>query len=412
MTELTTTIGAYDAEKRTVPVTFTSGAIRHTREVNAVLDEGGAYDKAATRARVEQVALGVAHKIALGVIAEPVPDPAPDPAGRCCVRLRRPFTPPCSPFTEGGLGCSRISKPASLHSHSPGSAPVPSSTLPRLRRGRDIVQDTLHVYPFCSRSSRFSPAGYIGGKRNLSRRICAIIEATPHTSYAEPFVGMGGIFLRRARPRAEAINDISGDVVTLFRCLAEHYPYLIDMLRFRVASRAEFERLLAQPPERLTDLQRAVRFLYVQRLAFGGLGPHFRCRCVLARALRRGQARTDAGRDPRAPAIRGDRAPALCRVHPPLRPRRRPVLPRPALLGLRARLRPRRLHPRGLRRARQPARHHQGQVPGLPQRHPGRARNLRPFNLTPITTTYTVGAKSRPARELLISNFPLPENDN
>jgi hypothetical protein len=85
MTELTTTIGAYDAEKRTVPVTFTSGAIRHTREVNAVLDEGGAYDKAATRARVEQVALGVAHKIALGVIAEPVPEPAPDPAGPAAV---------------------------------------------------------------------------------------------------------------------------------------------------------------------------------------------------------------------------------------------------------------------------------------------------------------------------------------
>jgi hypothetical protein len=68
-----------------VPVTFTSGAIRHTREVNAVLDEGGAYDKAATRARVEQVALGVAHKIALGVIAEPVPEPAPDPAGPAAV---------------------------------------------------------------------------------------------------------------------------------------------------------------------------------------------------------------------------------------------------------------------------------------------------------------------------------------
>ena len=76
MTELTTTIGAYDAEKRTVPVTFTSGAIRHTREVNAVLDEGGACDMIATKARVEQVALGVAHKIALGVITMPEPDPA------------------------------------------------------------------------------------------------------------------------------------------------------------------------------------------------------------------------------------------------------------------------------------------------------------------------------------------------
>ena len=114
-------------------------------------------------------------------------------------------------------------------------------------------------------------AGYIGGKRNLAKRICAILDRVPHSSYAEPFVGMGGIFLRRSRrPRAEAINDISGDVATLFRCLAEHYPYLIDMLRFRVTSRAEFERLLAQDPDRLTDLQRAVRFLYVQRLSFGG----------------------------------------------------------------------------------------------------------------------------------------------
>jgi len=82
---------------------------------------------------------------------------------------------------------------------------------------------------------------------------------------------MGGIFLRRStRPGVEVINDISGDVATFFRVLQEHYPYFIDMLRFRVASRAEFDRLLALPSERLTDLQRAARFLYLQRLAFGG----------------------------------------------------------------------------------------------------------------------------------------------
>ena len=114
-------------------------------------------------------------------------------------------------------------------------------------------------------------AGYIGGKKNLARRICAIIDAAPHDGYAEPFVGMGGIFLRRrARPRFEAINDISGDVATFFRVLQEHYPYFIDMLRWRVASRAEFARLNALPADRLTDLQRAARFLYLQRLAFGG----------------------------------------------------------------------------------------------------------------------------------------------
>ncbi|WP_313536959.1 DNA adenine methylase [Sphingomonas sp.] len=114
-------------------------------------------------------------------------------------------------------------------------------------------------------------AGYIGGKRNLAGRIVRIIEQVDHQLYAEPFVGMGGIFLRRRqRPRAEVINDVSGDVATFFRVLQEHYPYLLDMLRFRVASRAEFERLRALPGERLTDLQRAARFLYLQRLAFGG----------------------------------------------------------------------------------------------------------------------------------------------
>jgi DNA adenine methylase len=114
-------------------------------------------------------------------------------------------------------------------------------------------------------------AGYQGGKRNLARRICAILDRDGHDGYAEPFVGMGGIFLRRSTRRTvEVINDLSGDVATFFRVLQEHYPYFIDMLRFRVASRAEFERLNALPAERLTDLQRAARFLYLQRLAFGG----------------------------------------------------------------------------------------------------------------------------------------------
>lgn len=59
-----------------------------------------------------------------------------------------------------------------------------------------------------------SPAApYIGGKRNLARRLCALIDATPHDHYVEPFVGMGGVFLRRARrPASETINDVSGFV--------------------------------------------------------------------------------------------------------------------------------------------------------------------------------------------------------
>ena len=117
-----------------------------------------------------------------------------------------------------------------------------------------------------------SPAApYIGGKRVLSKRLTALIDATPHETYVEPFVGMGGVFLRRERqPAVEVINDISGDVVTLFRILQRHYPQFMEVLKWQVTSRAEFERLVKADPSTLTDLERAARFLYLQRTAFGG----------------------------------------------------------------------------------------------------------------------------------------------
>jgi DNA adenine methylase len=82
---------------------------------------------------------------------------------------------------------------------------------------------------------------------------------------------MGGVFLKRTRqPRAEVINDISADVTTLFRILQRHYPQFMDVLKWQITSRAEFDRLRAAAPETLTDLERAARFLYLQRLSFGG----------------------------------------------------------------------------------------------------------------------------------------------
>ncbi len=114
-------------------------------------------------------------------------------------------------------------------------------------------------------------AGYIGGKRQLARRLCARIEAVPHALYAEAFVGMGGVFLRRRNaPRVEAINDRDRDVATFFRVLQRHYQAFLDMLKWQLTSRAEFERLCGQDAETLTDLERAARFLYLQRLTFGG----------------------------------------------------------------------------------------------------------------------------------------------
>lgn len=119
-------------------------------------------------------------------------------------------------------------------------------------------------------------APWRGGKRALARTIAARIEAIEHTRYVEPFVGMGGVFFRRpSRPKLEVINDISADVVNLFRILQRHYQQFLDQLRFQTYSRAEFERLKATDPDLLTDLERAARFLYVQVTSFGGMGSQF-----------------------------------------------------------------------------------------------------------------------------------------
>jgi len=114
-------------------------------------------------------------------------------------------------------------------------------------------------------------APYVGGKIKLAARICQIIDQAEHKTYAEPFVGMGGVFFRRTKkPKAEFINDRAGEITNLFRILQRHYQPFMDMLKFQICSRAEFDRLKATDPSTLTDLERAARFLYLQRCAFGG----------------------------------------------------------------------------------------------------------------------------------------------
>jgi site-specific DNA-adenine methylase len=110
------------------------------------------------------------------------------------------------------------------------------ATLPYPARGQGQPKGSTSIMTSKNVRSSFLPvqpvqplAGYIGGKRNLATRLCALIATIPHSAYAEPFVGMGGIFLRRtARPKAEFINDWSTDVSTFFRILQRHYVAFLE----------------------------------------------------------------------------------------------------------------------------------------------------------------------------------------
>ncbi|CAI3958460.1 DNA-adenine methylase (Dam) (PDB:4GOL) [Commensalibacter communis] len=114
-------------------------------------------------------------------------------------------------------------------------------------------------------------AAYIGGKRLLSKHIVARINQIPHKRYCEPFMGMGGVFLRRTKkPPVEVVNDINQDVINLFRVVQRHFNALLEMCEWSVSSRDEFYRLRNIPREYLTDIERAYCFLYLQKHSFGG----------------------------------------------------------------------------------------------------------------------------------------------
>lgn len=149
----------------------------------------------------------------------------------------------------------------------PWSVPIPEMPVTDHRLPTEDI-DCPSLLP-CAPTMPLLP--WVGGKRLLARRIAATIADVPHRCYVEPCIGMGGVFLRRrSRPQAEVINDLNGDVVTLFRVAAEHPDELCRSVARLLHARAEFARWSRVPADTLTDVQRASRFILLQAASFGG----------------------------------------------------------------------------------------------------------------------------------------------
>jgi DNA adenine methylase len=119
-------------------------------------------------------------------------------------------------------------------------------------------------------------APYVGGKRLLAKHIIPIINSIPHDVFIDAFFGMGGIFLRRDRKsRTEVINDINGEICNLMRVVQHHHEELKRSFKYLPISRKIFKDLLVASTHNMTDIQRAARWLYLQKCGYGGCGKHF-----------------------------------------------------------------------------------------------------------------------------------------
>jgi len=109
---------------------------------------------------------------------------------------------------------------------------------------------------------------WIGGKRRLAKHIIPLIQ--PHTCYVEPFAGAAAILFSKRPSKVEVINDINLDLITLYRVVQHHLEEFIRQYKWALTSRQQYKWFQETPPDTLTDIQRSVRFFYLQKLSFGG----------------------------------------------------------------------------------------------------------------------------------------------
>lgn len=108
---------------------------------------------------------------------------------------------------------------------------------------------------------------WMGGKRRLAKEIIPLFK--PHTTYVEPFCGGAALFFMKEPAKVEVINDVHGDLVNLYRVVKHHLDEFLRQFRWALVSRQDYLWAQKTNPETLTDIQRAARFFYLQKLAFG-----------------------------------------------------------------------------------------------------------------------------------------------
>lgn len=119
-----------------------------------------------------------------------------------------------------------------------------------------------------------SPIKWVGGKRILRKDIIPLIPKCD--CYIEVFGGAGWVLFGKNPKdhKAEVYNDINSDVVNFFKVVRDKYDELEKYYEYMLVSREIFDKMKYYDVEKLTDIQKAFRFWYMLKYAYGGRKNH------------------------------------------------------------------------------------------------------------------------------------------
>ena len=106
------------------------------------------------------------------------------------------------------------------------------------------------------------------------RRLLPVLQTfwnQKHKRYVEPFAGSACLFFALKPPKA-ILGDLNPELVSTYRQIKYRVGEVLDELAsIPLADRDEYKRLRSTDPSKLSSVQRAARFIYLNRFCFNGI---------------------------------------------------------------------------------------------------------------------------------------------
>lgn len=110
---------------------------------------------------------------------------------------------------------------------------------------------------------------WAGSKRQLLPRLIPKLPSQFNT-YIEPFAGSACVFFA-INPAKAILSDRNPELIEAYKIITRHPIRVLRLARARGANAAEYYRIRAQDPETLSPINKAARFLYLNRHCFNAL---------------------------------------------------------------------------------------------------------------------------------------------
>lgn len=117
---------------------------------------------------------------------------------------------------------------------------------------------------------------WVGGKRQLLAQFRKLNLYPPELfdiktgRYFEPFVGGGAVFFDLL-PEKGFLSDLNRELVTTYNVIKNNVDGLIASLKKHKTDKDYFLKIRAQDPNKLSDLDVASRFIFLNRTCFNGM---------------------------------------------------------------------------------------------------------------------------------------------